>query len=168
MIYPASLNTVTIATSSVTSSIFGCTITETFEIRNESDGTWVELTDPSTYAWVQAFTNGASIDVGTTDYATYATQVFNARAKFLDPGSAQTSATVYDPFTVTFTFACSTDVLSINAIADQTFTLGDSALTTAVTTGQTEASCASFTTLVYEAYDDASGTWVLASTQNWY
>ena len=29
-------------------------------------------------------------------------------------------------------------------------------------------SCASFTTLTYEAYDDASSIWVLTSTQNWY
>ena len=78
------------------------------------------------------------------------------------------TATTYDPFTVTFAFVCNTDVLSIDTIADETFTLGDSSLTTTVTTGQTEASCASFTTLTYEAYDDTSSTWVLASTQNWY
>ena len=78
------------------------------------------------------------------------------------------TATTYDPFTVTFTFVCNSDVLSIDDVADENFTLGDSALTTTVTTGQTEASCASFTTLTYEAYDEASGTWVLTSTQNWY
>ena len=94
--------------------------------------------------------------------------MFDVRAKFSDPNSLETTGTIYDPFTVTFTFVCNRDVLSIDAIADETFTLGDSALTITVTTGQTMASCASFTTLTYEAYDDASSTWVLISAQNWY
>ena len=89
--------------------------------------------------------------------------MFDVRAKFSDPNSLETTGTIYDPFTVTFTFICNTDVLSIDEIADETFTLGDSALTTTVTTGQTEASCASFTTLTYEAYDATSSTWVLTS-----
>ena len=132
-IFVGSLNTVTVTSSSVTSSILGCSITETFEIYDGS--AWVELTDPTTYDWVQAFTNGASVDFGTTDYATNNGQVYDVRAKYTDPASLEATATIYDPFTVTFNFVCDTDVLSINAITDQTFNLGDSALTTAVTTG---------------------------------
>ena len=30
------------------------------------------------------------------------------------------------------------------------------------------ADCASYTTITYEAYDEASNTWVLAETQKWY
>ena len=94
--------------------------------------------------------------------------MFNVRAKFFDPGSAHVTATTYSPFTVTFTFICTSDVLSIDAIAGETFTLGDSALTTTVTTSQTEANCVSLTTLTYEAFDGAIRTWVLTSTQSWY
>ena len=94
LILVGSLNTVTVTSSSVTSSILGCSITETFEIYDGS--AWVELTDPTTYDWVQAFTNGASVDFGTTDYATYDNKSYNVRAKFHDAGSAQPTATVTD------------------------------------------------------------------------
>ena len=93
-IFVGSLNTVTVTSSSVTSSILGCSITETFEIYDGS--AWVELTDPTNYDWVQAFTNGASVDFGTTDYATYDNKSYNVRAKFHDAGSAQPTATVTD------------------------------------------------------------------------
>ena len=90
------------------------------------------------------------------------------RSKFHDPGSAQATGIVNDQFTVSFVFICGNDILSIDLIADQTFNLGDTVLTTTVTTGQTEPSCASFTSLVYETFDDVYKVWVLASTKNWY
>ena len=88
--------------------------------------------------------------------------MFDVRAKFTDPDSLETTGTIYDSFTVTFTFICSSDVLSIDGVPDNTFIIGLAPATYNVYTDQTEASCASYTTTTYEAYDEASSTWVLA------
>ena len=93
-----------------------CPVSVTLEIYHS--GVWVDYsTSPATFPWVTNYVTDTSFEVQTDDYATYAdpSAPYTASCRIVatDPDSLTTTATISEPFSISFDSECADHQVSI-------------------------------------------------------
>jgi len=171
----ATLNLVSVSFSSsasqLTHTVASCPSNRVLQYLNDNTATWETVT--GNYAAYSNFISSATATddrFGTTDYGKYDGKTLQFRYQYTNPVSTVTvNSVVYDNFSVTFSYYCRADTVTLNSISDLTFTLGSADATVAFTKSQSPASTSACArTLVIEAFDSVTQSFVAVTSFPFY